>query len=259
MNYTPTFINYDEQMKQIYERLNIKRNLNIKKYKILADNVDLIFYYDEDNNIHISDIFDDNYSCAIIQIDKDSCIAYLLNLSADTNECFYHKFFILKNPGNFYITMIIKFLKKYKKELNINKIELSDTAMIDCFQDRINLSKFLLLTRGYTFYGKHNFIPKDKELKRLEDENIKILSKLKVKDVKFEKFVVNCLYGDIFLYNVKKNKNMSYFDFMSQYFSKDNEESCNLYYEIYEELEKYLIKNFRLNKIQTKFIRYLDL
>jgi len=47
-------------------------------------------------------------------------------------------------------------LKKYKDKFKINKIVLEDIATVKCNEKEFPLSSYMLLSQGYTFYGKIN-------------------------------------------------------------------------------------------------------
>ena len=71
----------------------------------------------------------------------------------------------LKYPGagTILLKLILKYLKKNKKELGINRISLQDNSFIKCddFDKNISLSRLHFVTKGNSWYGKYGFLPYD--------------------------------------------------------------------------------------------------
>ena len=209
--------------------VNIKYNNNNFTFENIYDNVYILSAIDRDDE------------CISITIDIEEKIAIINNINADTLKCGES---IMTNQGSHLLQIAIKFIKKIKDKYNIKKIELKDNAYINCFNKKIYLSNFLLLTRGYTFYGKYGFIPKNTKQYNKQLYLIDKLKKIKVKDINFIKLVKNIKpkYKDNFVKYVNENQDKYYFDFMSGFFNKNNKYSCLIFYLIYEKLLDFLIK-----------------
>lgn len=255
-----------------------------KKITIKADTIELNYLYiyqDNDEFIYLSDIkntTNQENNCIIISItnnkSKNNKTAEIINLTSDENtKCYNDDEFIIKNPGSFYLKMTIKMLIKYKEYFNINSIKLKDNSVLYCKNTKIDLSKYLFLTRGYTFYGKYGFIFENENDNIKENRNKKILSKLFVKDINFNEIIKKSLKNKItkektheekeiinnFLVLVNNNKNKKYIDFMSNIFVKNNINSCLLYSIFYHELEKFLEDNYNYYKYNYNQIRILNI
>jgi hypothetical protein len=212
-------------------------------------------------------------SCVSITIDKDNNVANINNINADTLKC---GFTIMDNQGSHLLKASVKFLIENKKIFNINKIQLTDNSYINCYSKKLKnpvqlkLSELLLLTKGYTFYGKYGFEPLDEEYKKREQKIIKKLKKLKIKDLKFDK-IIKSIYNNNKKYNYIKNvyidnlndyyekyKDKSYYYFMSNYFHKNNSYSCIIFKLMKDELIKQLIK-ITLYYYENSVIRILNI
>lgn len=205
-------------------------------------------------------------SCITVEIDSKHKIASISSLSTDIFKCFYHDDFILKNPSSFYIKMTIKMLQKYKDKFKINRIELRDNASINIKNGKqYNLSQFKLLTEGLTWYEKYGFKIANKNKEKLK-KNKKILSKIKLKNINFDKIFDRAtndiiennkkltrksIYQD-FIMNIKnikiyinKNKDMNFVDFMHFIFIHNKKKINYITY-------SYII-NHLLTEIESKF------
>jgi hypothetical protein len=182
--------------------------------------------------------------CLIISINQEDKIANINNLNADTLKCGDT---IMDNQGTHLLKVGIKFLIENKHKFKINSIRLKDNAYINCRTKKlnkpiqINLSSFLLLTKGYTFYGKYGFEPLDENYKKLEYRLIKKLKKLKIENLEFDKIIkfiykknkkynyIKTIHIDKFKEYYENFKDKYYYDFMSNYFHKNNPSSCIIF------------------------------
>ena len=241
-----------------------KFNLNYKKITLEFEK----FYNDEQEFIYISNIIDgkkpwNGEGCITIQIDKKFKLGIIQGVTPNIYKCFEDVDFLLKNPGNFYIKLAIKLLIKYKKKFGINQIQLTDNALIYCYNERLNLSQFLYLTKGHTFYGKFGFVPKNEnDLKRYKF-NLKLINTIKMKNFNFPKIIkkIDEKEKDIHKFKIwnkikqillnKKLDEYKFINIMQQIFTKNNsEDTCMIYYYI----KRYLIK--RLEKYGYEILDY---
>lgn len=127
---------------------------------------------------------DNNYDCVIIGIDTEHNVAAICNINADTVMCGHT---ILTNQGSHLLRIALQFLRENKARLNINRIQLTDTATISCPGNRkIRLDMFLTLLTGETWYGKHGFRPVDKKCRDEYRYNRNIMSTTKIQDIGFD-------------------------------------------------------------------------
>ena len=136
-------------------------------------------------------------------------------------------------------------LKNYKKKFGINKIILEDVARVKCNEIKFPLSSYLLLTKGYTFYGKEGFEYVNKDYNDLLKKYKKYILKLKVKDINIKDMLKNSknkkLNSDM-RDKAKDNKNMLFVNFLGILFSRENmlnDEICELYFVIRNKLIYY--------------------
>jgi hypothetical protein len=283
---------YTNLIYNLSDKLNITHTLFNKYYQKGGKSLNLV-YLEKDTkeelfNIKFDTIYDkygiqiylsndlDN-KCISISIDKENKIAYIDNLSSDLGECIYLEDFEIKNKGSFYFKMVVKMLKKYKNKLEINKITLQDNAYIICNNIKQNLTKYLLFTRGESFYGKEGFEPINIDIKNKENKLKKIIKNLKVNDINWIKILdyVKKDNNEIYQKNKKELKeiiklllnkeNDKYIDIMKLLFNKKNgENTCYIYFILEPYLEKYIIDKFNLNKykqfnLDSQVIRYLSI
>ena len=130
-------------------------------------------------------------SCLVIELNK-SKTAHIFGVSSSSlYNCFADPEFILKKPGNFYLDMSIKMLRKYKEKLNINKITLLDNAQVQPKMGKsYSLSQFKLLTEGNTWYEKYGF-KINKESKKQHRMNKDIIKNLRTKETNLYKLIKN--------------------------------------------------------------------
>ena len=182
------------------------------------------------------------HNCISIIIHSNEKIAEIENIQVSDHQCINLDDFGLKTSGKFYLITTIKMLKKYKEKFNINKIILDDIATVKCNDEEFPLSSFLLLTKGYTFYGKYGFKYSKNKYNDLLNKYQNYLQKLKVKDINFNNILklnkdeeLNKQIKKI----VKNNKEMKFIDLLSNIFKRENmlnDNICKLYFSIYNSL-----------------------
>jgi len=218
---------------------------------------------DGNYEIYLSNNFDDN-SCITIQINKKDKVASIHNISKEKLSCFNHTDFLLKKPSNFYVEMSIKLLKKYKEKFNINKITLIDNAVINCQMTdsnnynigKFNLSQYLLLTKGHTWYEEFGFKITDEIKNKIVQNSKKIIETLKIKDIDFEILLKDAsesknykYISDTVIQQIKKmlkeNKNQKFMTIMKHiFYDNRTNETCLLYSLIDTKLVRQLEKKF---------------
>ena len=221
--------------------VNIKYNNNNFTFENIYDNVYILSAIDRDDE------------CISITIDIEEKIAIINNINADTLKCGES---IMTNQGSHLLQIAIKFIKKIKDKYNIKKIELKDNAYINCFDKRIELSNMLLFTKGYTFYSKYGFTPKDSNIKSRLNKILLLINKLKVKHINFKK-IYDLTKNDNDFYKIKEDfKNiLNNIDKYSEYklvdYNKNifNKKNCLLFL---------IISNIYIYYILTKFYNYID-
>ncbi len=115
---------------------NIKLNFII----VDTDKKILIRLYEKKNNLYCISIM-------IEKTQKSASIKYITSKPDCIKPTEY-------NTGTFFLEATILFLRKYKKEFNINLITLLDEANIKCGKDIIILAQLKILTSGHTWYSK---------------------------------------------------------------------------------------------------------
>ena len=144
-------------------------------------------------------------SCGNIIVDRKSRIAVINNISYHKDCAKLIQSGLPENvTGSMILKFILKFLKKNKEALNINRIVLKDNSFKVCLNcpphtkyarllprsKNIKLSNLNLLLYGDTWYGKYGFRPYDK-MNEIPDKagikaynkNTKIITDALVKDV----------------------------------------------------------------------------
>ena len=236
-----------------------------KEYKIKLSNI-------ADIEIKFKEVYDDNKrkillnnkkykdynKCIVIIIHDKEQLAEISSLEVKEYKCIDLEDFGLKTTGCFYLKVAIKMLKKYKDKFKINKIVLEDVATVKCNDLDFPLSSYLLLTKGYTFYGKEGFKYIDHKIYKYNDllENYKkYISKLKIKDINikdiFKSKEFSKLNKDI-IDKAKYHKDMLFVDFIGMIFSRENmlnTEICELYMNIRDTLIPYY-----QNKLGVEYI-----
>jgi hypothetical protein len=239
---------------------NFKTNYNYKNKYILTGGssfkVKISDVLGNENEIKFKEIYNDKkrkiilntkienkkYNCIIIVIDEETKIATLDSVQVSETKCIDLDDFGLKTTGKFHLKVAIKMLKKYKDEFKINKIELEDIATVKCNEEEFPLSSYLLLTKGYTFYGKEGFKYKNEKLNLLLDNYQKYVDKLKVKQVDFTKILKassNSKLNNQIIKIFNDNMEKKFIELLGIIFSRENmlnDEICQLYLSIRNEL-----------------------
>jgi hypothetical protein len=234
-----------------------------KKYKIQLKDI-------VDNEIEFKEVYEDNErkillnnkkyrdynKCIVIILNEKDKFAEISSLAVKGYKCIDLEDFGLKTSGKFHLKVAIKMLKKYKKKFGINKIISEDVATVKCNETEFPLSSYMLLTKGYTFYGKEGFEYVNKDYNNLLKKYKNYILKLKVKDVDIKDMLKNSknkkLNSDV-RDKAKDNKNMLFVDFLGLLFSRENmlnDEKCELYMII---LDKMVI--YYANKLGEKYYR----
>jgi len=230
-----------------------------KKYRIEMNDIigkDIIFreIYRKDKKLLI--LNKNRNECIVIYINEKDKVAELRSLTIENGKCIDLEDFGLKTTGKFHLKVAIKMLKKYKDKFKINKIVLEDIATVKCNETEFPLSSYMLLTKGYTFYGKEGFEYVEQDYNDLLKKYKKYILKLKVKDINIKDMLKNSknkkLNSDV-RDKAKDNKNMLFVDFLGLLFSREsmlNDEMCELYMII---LDKMVI--YYANKLGEKYYR----
>ena len=221
-----------------------------KKYKIQLKDI-------VDNEIEFKEVYEDNERKILLNNKKyrdyNKCIVIILNEKDKFAEisslavkgyykCIDLEDFGLKTSGKFHLKVAIKMLKKYKDKFRINKIVLEDIAIVKCNKMEFPLSSYMLLTKGYTFYGKEGFEYVNKDYNDLLKKYKNYILKLKVKDVNIKDIIKkskNRELNEDIIKKAKDNKNMLFVNFLGILFSRENmlnDEICELYFVIRNKL-----------------------
>ena len=162
--------------------------------KSVLDNNEVIYVLESKNDSVID--------CVIISIvDK---IAYIIDIG--NNKGCVKKNKIVNGGGTKLMNIVLKLIKKKLKEKhNLKYLYLSDTAKKDIYDDKnknykVDLSKLLFFTKGYTYYERFSFLP------IVQTSNGLIISKSKIKDYsKEKKKILELRIKDIDLSVLKEN------------------------------------------------------
>ena len=221
-----------------------------KKYRIETSNIikkEIIFreIYRKDEKLLI--LNKNKNECVVIYINEKENMAELRSLTIENGKCIDLENFGLKTTGKFHLKVAIKMLKKYKDKFGINKIILDDVATVKCNDTEFPLSSYMLLTKGYTFYGKEGFRYANKDYNDLLKNYKNYISKLKVKYVNIKDILKNSKnkkLNSVVINKSKDNKNMLFVDFLGLLFGRENmlnNEICELYMKILNKLVIYYV------------------
>lgn len=170
------------------------QNISLQKgggYNVLYKNKKIYFEsLIEDNErlkIFLTSSANDD-TCIMVIIDKSDKLAYIESLTNNKdNKCFDTPEL---NKGFNIMEITIKMLKKYKEKLTINVIQLKDNSFIYCDnKTKTWLSSLSFLQYNNTFYGRFNFIPKDKDMYEKYLRNQFILDETLTKKINIEKLM----------------------------------------------------------------------
>lgn len=260
--------NDDIYKKNYYKYGNDKESINIFSHNILKGGFKKQNYTIKYNNeiFTFENNFPNNYvlystdelnDCINITIDNK--IANINNINSESFLCGET---IITNQGSHLLKLTIKFLKKYKKTLNINCISLSDNSRKYCQDSEpILLHQFLFFLTSETWYTKYGFKYK-KEYEQFLI-NKKIINKIKIKHLKWNNII------DILIKNNVKSKYIEIFknvdentlliDFLSLFFNKQKyNKRCYIFNLIINDIVIRLIKKTEYKPITTK-IMILDI
>jgi hypothetical protein len=196
------------------------------------------------------------YDCVVIIINEKEKHASLDSLQISENNCIDLDDFGLKTTGKFHLKVAIKMLKKYKDKFNINKIILEDISTVKCNDEEFFLSSYLLLTKGYTFYGKEGFKYLKNNLNDLLKNYQEYTNNLKVKDVNINNILKpskNIEINKKIIEMSNNNKNIKFIELLGIIFSRENmlnDDICKLYFEIQD-----TIINFYTNLLGADYIK----
>ena len=141
----------------------------LKKIKYSNEGNDFTLFekrdrYGFDISIHRDDDIKNPRTCLHIQIDRNTHLAYILNISYYPN-CVKTG---LEHPGGGRILLktAIQFLKDNKIEYDLKRIQLKDNSLYPCHESKKNIKLPLMHTLifGNTWYNKYGFLPYDPDL-----------------------------------------------------------------------------------------------
>lgn len=167
--------------------------------------------------------------CITINIDIENKTANVNNISADTiGLCFKR---VTTKKGTELLKLAIKFAKKLAQEkiYDINKIILTDNSHLYCneLKTSIKFSDLRMIISGDTFYGKHGFVPSNNNDIITYNKNKKVLSKLLIKDIKFDKYLKQFIQDGVNSVNnirkfIDENMNMKISEFFDNLSNNEN-------------------------------------
>lgn len=199
-----------------------------------------IFKPNEDKDFYFLRSIDGQSDCITFAINKETKTININNINADNIQPCFQK--ITQKKGTILLKLAIKFAKKLKNEkiIDVNRITLTDHSIKYCIDQedkRVIFSDLRQVISGDTFYGKHGFVPVNDKSKEKYNRNKTKLSKLIIKDIKFEKYLNDFnKKGELtkesmktLLTFIKENRNMKiskFFDILSN--TDLFESNCNL-------------------------------
>lgn len=137
-----------------YSNIKINNNYQFGGGNLIFfhNNIRLDFAIVETSKEFIIKLHDNKYKleCISIVIEKAYKTASIKYITSKL-DCITPKEY---NIGTFLLEAAIMFLRKYKKEFNIDFITLVDEANIKCKNDTIILSQLKIMTSGHTWYSK---------------------------------------------------------------------------------------------------------
>ena len=162
--------------------------------------------------------------CVSISISNKEQIASINNINGDSEYCGTT---ITTNTGSHLLKIAIKFITEYKDKFNVKKIQLSDHAVKTCpdVKKRIELSEFLMLLTGDTWYGRNGFTPQLEKDLIFYNNNKQIMKTVKVSDIytidetsiidelrkdKIDEKLIN-IFNKLFIYSIKHKKSLKKF------------------------------------------------
>ena len=230
--------------------------------KIKYDNAEYIFEKNEDDNIYILYSADKKENtCVTVIIDKE-----LKNANISTIDSFDKCISNKDKVGTTLLKITLKMLEKYKNKFNIEVITLSDQSYKKCNGKEIDMMTLSILTTGETWYGHYGFRPiiyknNNAKLDKIENdkynENIKIMNKLKIKDINlikyFEKIKSFTPEQLDYIKNIIKNdQEVLVKDFLKR-FLQEFDKTCVYFYKFYRQL----YKDIKLHTLKTYFGKFI--
>jgi hypothetical protein len=203
--------------------------------------------------IHNNNDDENTQECVLIFIPKNEDVpfAYIENISAYDN-CFRCSSMKTKT-GTILLNFLIIYIKTKLVHHNLKYIQLRDNSLYFCktTSKNIKFSAFYMLTRGDTWYGRSKFIPFDEVSGKVHKQNMHLYStnnhivtetklhqinmfkllyrasvKLKMTDTYSKQYILDLL---------DTHKTNSIKDFL-YYFTKNLDQSCAIFGEIYGDL-----------------------
>lgn len=230
-----------------------------KQINFKYDKYTFIVYQDEDEyninfSIHNNNNIDNPLICAHIFIPKDERFAYIQNIS-NYDNCTLEGLPKTKG-GSIILQGVLSFIDSISKKYKLKYIQLKDNSYLYCksIKKNIPLSSLYMLSRGSTWYYKYGFIPFDEKNKQIDIEN---LVKLKTNQNLVNLINLNCTkIGELFLQifdtlkfdknskkklikTIEKYNNMPIKHFI-KFIISDFDNSCDIFYHVYENIMKML-------------------
>lgn len=211
-----------------------------KKITIVSNGIKYKFIHKKYEGTDVYMMYDkkDDHHCIMILIDTKEKNAVIQGLSGDNPHC---------PNGSKLLRASIKFLKEKKDEFGIERIVLKDNSMKNCLGKNIMFGDMYTLLYGTTWYMAYGFLP--------YNQNTGSFHKIFVEKAKKNKQIVkNALVSDvknlkkyIDKYAPKSNfdadklnkkidtlKNTKLSDFLKWLLKKYDDDTCILFYNIYE-------------------------
>ena len=215
-------------------------NIYIYNYK----NEDFTFVYTDDDLFILGN--ENNDECITLAIDKEKTVININNITADQNiKCFFKQ--VTEKKGTFLLELAIKFAISLSKKIpSLKKISLTDNSMLYCDDiiKSVPFSDIRQIISGDTFYGKFGFIPINKQDIDSYNKNKKVLTKLIIGDINFNKYLSKFNKKDDNILNfINENKTMKINELFNILSNKNNfQENC----ELIDYLIKKIYKHYNL-------------
>jgi len=229
-----------------------------KQLKIKYKDFDYVFeqVYNTDNMYILYSYDDSNGECVILTIDKKEKSVIITSLGS-LDKCYNEEI----NIGSNLLKITLNMIKKYKKNLGVNKILLKDNTIYRCNNIELDLQIMMTLFEGHTWYGKYGFRPYSKEddtykldkyYNKIYENNLEIMNTTKMKDINFNKYLllINEKYPNKFILENIINKDVLVKDFLKTINKKDIFKKICKYFNVYY---KILFDDLQLKKINTYY------
>lgn len=142
--------NKELTIEEVYEDLLFKTVIKKTKYDVTVN----ILSHNKANPA----------DCAIINIDRETKIAYISNINYYDNCMKEVKpGYVKRKSGSILLKYVLNLLKVNKNAFNVKRIALKDNSIKICknCSDNIRLSDMYFLLYGNTWYGRYGFLPYD--------------------------------------------------------------------------------------------------